>query len=199
MTIKKTNRSMPHAAPAVSRAAFGAAWGTALVALALLGACSADATGHCPSASSEGGVLAPLGACTSEDQSRGGSGGTASGGGAASGGASTYANFATVTQIVQVKCGGSGCHSGGGQAPLLLGVDNAALLSTLKSYVVKDCGNHVLVKPGSPDDSAFYLVQKGACGQKLPQMPLGCSDETCTPPDYVEGVRQWIANGAPAQ
>lgn len=191
---------MPHAAAGVSRAAFGASvLAVLLAALALLGACSADATRNCPPASRGDGVLAPLGACTADNESRGGSGGASTGGASATGGASQYANFATVTQIVQVKCGGSGCHSGGGQAPLLLGVDNATLLSTLKSYVVKDCGNHVLVKPGSPDDSAFYLVQKGACGQKLPQMPLGCSDETCTPPDYVEGVRQWIANGALAQ
>jgi hypothetical protein len=26
-------------------------------------------------------------------------------------------------------------------------------------------------------------------------MPLGCVDN-CTPADYLEGVRQWIANGA---
>jgi hypothetical protein len=27
-------------------------------------------------------------------------------------------------------------------------------------------------------------------------MPFGCVDQ-CTPPDYLEGIRQWILNGAP--
>jgi len=27
-------------------------------------------------------------------------------------------------------------------------------------------------------------------------MPFGCMDQ-CTPPDYLEGIRQWILNGAP--
>ena len=54
----------------------------------------------------------------------------------------------------------------------------------------------MLVRPGSPEESSFLLVQRGgACGA-LDQMPFGCVD-TCTPPDYLEAVRQWIANGAP--
>jgi hypothetical protein len=135
-----------------------------------------------------------------------GSGGAAGGAGAGgssgtgdnsgSGGASSqYANFATVSQIVQVKCGGSSCHNGDTQ-PSMVGLSDAKLYTTLTTFVSKLCGNRVLVKPGSPDQSAFYLAQEGQCGDALPQMPLGCVD-TCTPPDYLDGIRQWIANGAP--
>ena len=139
-----------------------------------------------------------------------GSGGTASSGGAGSGGASAtggssglggsssqYANFATVSEIVQAKCGGSGCHNGD-TPPSMVGISDAKLYTLLTTFVSKLCGNRVLVKPGSPDQSAFYLAQEGLCGNTLSQMPLGCVDN-CTPVDYLDGVRQWIANGAPQQ
>jgi hypothetical protein len=29
-------------------------------------------------------------------------------------------------------------------------------------------------------------------------MPKGCVDN-CTPPDYLDGIKQWIAAGAPKQ
>jgi len=96
---------------------------------------------------------------------------------------------------VQAKCGGSGCHNEG-TSPNLVGISDANLYTLLKTYVSVFCGNRVLVKPGSPNESAFYLAQTGQCGDALPQMPLGCVDD-CTPADYLEGVRQWIANGAP--
>lgn len=112
--------------------------------------------------------------------------------GADSGGGSPYANFAAIREIVSFKCGGAGCHSGEREPRL---VDEAKLYSTLTSYVSQRCGNRLLVKPGSPEESAFYLAQKGLCGTTLPQMPLGCVDN-CTPSDYLEGVRQWIVNGA---
>jgi hypothetical protein len=104
------------------------------------------------------------------------------------------ANFATMHEIVFTLCGGSGCHQPGDTLPTLL--DDAKLYSTLTSYVAKKCGNRVLVKPGSPEDSAFYLAQAGRCGDTLSRMPFGCVDQ-CTPPDYLEGIRQWIQNGAP--
>jgi hypothetical protein len=77
-------------------------------------------------------------------------------------------------------------------------VNDAQLYATLTSFVAKRCGNRTLVKPGSPEDSAFYLAQRGQCGTDLPLMPLGCVDN-CTPPEYVEAVRQWISLGAPPQ
>jgi hypothetical protein len=112
--------------------------------------------------------------------------------GADSGGGSPYANFAAIRDIVTFKCGGAGCHSGEREPRL---VDEAKLYTTLTTYVAQRCGNRLLVKPGAPEESAFYLAQHALCGTNLPQMPLGCVDN-CTPPDYLEGVRQWIANGA---
>lgn len=97
-------------------------------------------------------------------------------------------------EIVFTLCGGSGCHQPGDTPPALL--DDAKLYSTLTTFVSKKCGNRVLVKPGSPEDSAFYLAQAGQCGSSLAKMPFGCVDQ-CTPPDYLEGIRQWILNGAP--
>jgi hypothetical protein len=114
--------------------------------------------------------------------------------GADSGGGSPYANFAAIRDIVSFKCGGSGCH--GEREPRL--VDDAKLYSTLTTYVSQRCGNRLLVKPGSPQESAFYLAQNALCGPTLEKMPLGCVDN-CTPSDYLEGVRQWIANGASQQ
>ena len=61
----------------------------------------------------------------------------------------------------------------------------------------------MLVKPCEPDESAFYRAQAGPCegvgGMALAQMPFGCMPEyaNCTPADKLEGIRQWIANGAP--
>jgi len=97
-------------------------------------------------------------------------------------------------EIVFTLCGGSGCHQPGDTPPSLL--DDAKLYSTLTTFVSTKCGNRVLVKPGSPQDSAFYLAQAGQCGNGLAQMPFGCVDQ-CTPPDYLDGIRQWILNGAP--
>jgi hypothetical protein len=128
----------------------------------------------------------------------GGMGGAGTGGAAGTGGSSSeLANFATVREIVSVTCGGSDCHQPGGTPPALL-VDDAKLFSTLTTFVSKKCGNRVLVKKGSPQDSAFYLAQAGLCGDSLPRMPLGCVDR-CTPTDYLEGIRQWIVNGAPQE
>ena len=124
-----------------------------------------------------------------------GAGGASALGGTSGAGGSSLANFATIHDIVFTLCGGSGCHQPGDTPPAML-VDDAKLHATLTSFVSQLCGNRVLVKPGSPQDSAFYLAQAGECGPSLPQMPLGCVDN-CTPPNYLEGVRQWIANGAP--
>lgn len=76
-------------------------------------------------------------------------------------------------------------------------VDDASLYTTLTTFVSPMCGNRVLVKPCAPDESAFYLAQRGQCGT-LDKMPKGCVD-LCTPDNYLEGVRQWIANGAPKE
>jgi hypothetical protein len=119
------------------------------------------------------------------------------------GGASPYANFATIQQIVQLKCGGSSCHNSGLQNPMFQ--DDSNLYSALTTDKAPDCMNYLLVKAGAPSQSAMYLAISGAC-PCVPQMPNGCMggdpngpEYSCLPPDYIEGVRQWIANGAPQQ
>lgn len=134
-----------------------------------------------------------------------GSGGTGSGGATASGGGSgtsPLATWANVRDVVENGCHGSDCHVQGEQEPFLLGLNATSLSDTdlytkLTTFKADLCGNRVLVKPGAPDDSAFYLAQAGKCGA-LPQMPFGCKPEydNCTPMDQLEGIRQWIAAGA---
>lgn len=123
--------------------------------------------------------------------------------GAGAGGSPQNATFATVGQIVMYKCGGSSCHNSGTQNPSL--ANDSTLYTTLTTAKAPDCMNYSLVNPGSPDQSALYLVLAGACGC-VPQMPNGCTggdptspNYSCLPPDYIEGVREWIANGAPQQ
>jgi hypothetical protein len=134
---------------------------------------------------------------------RGGGGHSGSGGvsGAGTGGAGVsctpgssagLANFAGVTEVLHFYCGGAGCHNET-QAPKFF--DDAGLYTMLTTYTVAKCGGRVLVKPCKPEESALYLVQKGQC-EGVEKMPKGCID-TCTVPDDLEAVRQWIANGAP--
>jgi hypothetical protein len=134
-----------------------------------------------------------------------GSGGQAGNGSAATGGAagaSPYANFTTIQQIVQYKCGGSSCHNSV-QNPMFM--DDSNLYSALTTSKAPDCMNYLLVKAGDPTHSAMYLAISDAC-PCVPQMPDGCTGGdpngptySCLPPDYIEGVRQWIANGAHQQ
>lgn len=132
---------------------------------------------------------------------QGSGGATASGGVTGSGGANGFggaptsplATFTTMREIVNVTCGGGGCHNDETK-PML--VDDATLYTTLTTYKAAKCGNRVLVKPGAPAESAFYLAQAAMCGATLARMPSGCVDN-CTPPDYLEGIRQWIVAGAP--
>jgi len=180
-----------------NRSSLTAAMFMGLTVLVAAGACTSNgdtgATGGAGSGGSPGGAGTGAG--------RAGSGGTAGGGASAScsaghsgGSPSDLADFATVRMIVQVQCGGPGCHNDS-QSPHM--VDDANLYATLTTFVSPRCGNRVLVKPCAPEESAFYLAQRGQCGT-LDKMPKGCTD-LCTPDNYLEGVRQWIANGAPKQ
>jgi hypothetical protein len=118
-----------------------------------------------------------------------------SGGAMGFGGAPTspLGNWATMREIVGVTCGGGGCHNDN-TMPMM--VDDATLYTTLTTYKATKCGNRLLVKPGAPQESAFYLAQAAMCGSTLARMPSGCVDN-CTPDEYLEGIRQWIAAGAP--
>jgi len=124
-----------------------------------------------------------------------------------SSGTSALATWANVRDVVDGQitggCYGSDCHVQGDREPYLLALQaiplsDADLYNKLTSYKTVLCGQRVLVKPCAPDESSFYLAQAGTCGD-VPQMPFGCvpAYDNCTPADKLEGIRQWIANGAP--
>jgi hypothetical protein len=124
---------------------------------------------------------------------------------AGSSGTSALATWANVRDVVDNTCFGSDCHIQGDREPYLLGLSaaplgDAALYTKLTTYTTTTlCMTRPLVKPCAPDESAFYLAQAGMCGATLPYMPFGCSPayQNCTSADKLEGIRQWIANGAP--
>jgi hypothetical protein len=130
-----------------------------------------------------------------------------------SSGTSTLATWANVSDVVNGNNGGKGCfgpdcHVTGDHEPYMIGIGSvpladADLYRKLTTYKTTTCGARQLVKPCSPNDSAFYLAQAGTgtmgmC-DGIVRMPLGCDPayDQCTPDDMLEGIRQWIANGAP--
>jgi len=154
-------------------------------------------------------ALGTAGACVPDDTveppGTGGSGPVSCGGAS---GTSELATWANVRDIIEgsspppMGCFGADCHTAGDRKPTLLGLNStplsdAVLYDTLTTFKTTKCGKRVLVKPCAPDDSAFYLVQANKCGD-MPRMPFGCLPEfeNCTPADKLEGIRQWIANGA---
>src|SRR6476620_8164613 len=152
-------------------------------------------------------ALGTIGACLPEGGKLdpGIGGGTAGTGPISCGGAtgtSALATWANVRDVVDNTCFGSDCHTTGDRAPTLLAISSAPLsdadlYKTLTTYKTTKCGQRVLVKPCSPDESAFVIAQAGTCGDVL-QMPFGCLPQydNCPPADKLEGIRQWIANGA---
>jgi hypothetical protein len=149
-------------------------------------------------------ALGTTGACLPEagqiDTGAGGSGMISCGG---SSGTSTLATWANVHDVVDNTCFGSDCHTQGDREPILLGLSSAALsdadlYNKLTGYRTALCQQRMLVKPCAPEESAFYLALAGMCSD-LPQMPFGCMPQydNCTPTEKLEGIRQWIANGAP--
>jgi len=120
-------------------------------------------------------------------------------------GTSTLATWANLRDVVDNSCHGSECHTTGENQPYLLATGAVPLSDTdlynkLTTYkTTTSCGMKMLVDPCAPDQSALYLAQNGMCGVGLPYMPFGCSPayDNCTPADKLEGIRQWIANGAP--
>jgi hypothetical protein len=61
-----------------------------------------------------------------------------------------------------------------------------------------DCGSIPLVTPGDPEKSALIMVLSGPCSDDLERMPRGCTDVDghCVPPEYIDALAQWIAEGA---
>ena len=164
-------------------------------------------------------LLYPVGACMPDGQYvRPGDGGSSGTGGtgtvpACTGVPSTSdkATWENVKFIVNGDpyagggCFGSDCHTQGDREPYLFGLNSvplsdADLYTKLTTYTSKTetCAGRPLITPCQPDQSLFYKIQTGGCGD-LEQMPFGCKPEydNCTPADKLEGLRQWIAKGAP--
>lgn len=151
-------------------------------------------------------VLAGLGACAGDPASNTGLGGSSgqsgTGGGAScnpggAGGTSSFATWSGVKTVIGFYCGGAGCHNEG-QPPNYFPDNDATLYRTLMEYRVTNCGGRVLVKPCAPEESAFYRAQtEPPMCDPLPRMPFGCGPGSCTSPEDLEDVRQWIAKGAP--
>jgi len=127
------------------------------------------------------------------------------------GGAEIPATFDTLKLILtmnQINCTGSDCHGGVTQRiDLRPSVDG--LYERLTTTTSEVCGK-LIVSPGYPDESALLQVLTTGCGnvvpnceigvECIPRMPIECTEGVdCIPPDYIEALRQWIANGAPAQ
>ncbi|WP_437852492.1 hypothetical protein [Sorangium sp. So ce363] len=171
-------------------------------------------------------ILSPLPGCSDDpdDTGAGGAGGTEAGstsasvsassavgsggsGGAGSTSASTGGDggstgsgsgqeptFETLQFVIQNACFGAGCHNDD-MNPLNLMVDGE-LHMRVSSHVTKNCGD--LVDTENPEESALIKILKGPCGG-TPRMPLECvndGDAKCIPPDYIEALTQWIADGA---
>lgn len=128
------------------------------------------------------------------------------------------ASWAAIKDVV-ATCAGADCHEKGGDRPPFLinelgggPLPDAELYSTLTTFQSPKCGGLALVKPCAPDESAFYLSQvvqssSASCMKHYIgffRMPFGCEDNPeallpCTQPPALEGIRQWILNGAPMQ
>jgi hypothetical protein len=162
-------------------------------------------------------LLAPLGACLPSAGEVTGAGGSSGGGAGGTGGpitcaggspgTSDKANWTTVRDVVDITCTGADCHATGDREPYMIGLtgplSDADLYNKLTTYKAAKCGDRVMVKPCAPEESAFYRAQAGMCegtaGVALAYMPFGCMPiyDNCTAADLLEGIRQWIAKGAP--
>jgi hypothetical protein len=153
-----------------------------------------------------GGVLAVGGAnggVTGGSRSGGGAGGSLGGGsgiagqggssqgGATMSGGAVAVSFLEVENIIGNNC--ASCHID--QRPDLT-TTGTALHSTLLSTVVKQCGNHKLVVPNDPTNSAVIELVTNECNGFF--MPTSCSDPVCLVPNEFEKLTTWISLGAKA-
>jgi len=159
-------------------------------------------------------LLAAFGGCAPTGTIPTGTGGTGGTGMVACGGSpgtSPKGNWAGVREAVDLSCQGSDCHTQGDREPILFGLtgplSDDVLYTKLTTFVAARCMGRMMVKPCAPDESAFYLAQKGLCegggggDGPLPYMPFGCDPkyDNCTSQELLDGVRDWIAKGAPRQ
>lgn len=141
------------------------------------------------------------GVSTSSAVGSGGSGGagstsasTGGDGGSTGSGSGQAPTFETLHFVIQNACFGAGCHNDDMNA-LDLMIDEE-LHMRVSSHTTKNCG--ALVNLDNPEESALIKILKGPCGA-TPRMPLECvndGDAKCIPPDYIEALTQWIADGA---
>ncbi|HET7540005.1 MAG TPA: hypothetical protein VFK05_09035, partial [Polyangiaceae bacterium] len=184
-----------------------AAGGTAAGGTAAGGAPAGGSAGSVSVAGSAGSVSAGGSAGGS---SVGGSAGSVSAAGSAGtgGGAAVEASFATVKNMIKMKCSsGAGCHTEPGN-PLQM-PDNDQLYTKVTTYTTQHCG--ALVNKTTPAQSAIVKVLQGECGtgnMTTPRMPFqSCvvgdtdvgPDAPCIPPDTIAAIQTWIAKGAPQQ
>ncbi|WP_437960473.1 hypothetical protein WME76_13055 [Sorangium sp. So ce119] len=140
---------------------------------------------------------------TSSSVGSGGAGSTSASSGGDGGGGSTGSGnavaptFDTVKFVIErTSCFGAGCHNDDLNA-LDLKVDGE-LRTRLTTHISENCGNLPIVNPGKPEESALVKILKEPCGD-TPRMPIECvndGDAKCVPPDYIEAIEQWIADGA---
>ena len=96
--------------------------------------------------------------------------------------------YSDVSSIFDESCGGSACHTDGGEGGgTPLDVDLDALVD-VPSEQDEDV---VLISPGSPDDS--YLMRKILGTGSQSQMPLGGTMSSCD----MDTIERWIEDGAP--
>jgi len=115
-------------------------------------------------------------------------------------------NFETMVVVATqnpLNCSSSDCHGGVEER---LDLRQTGLYDELLSWNSELCGKPV-ISPGNPDNSALIQVLTTGCGdvkpdcvigtECIPRMPLECEEGVdCIPPDYIEALRQWIADGA---
>ncbi|WP_433936462.1 hypothetical protein AB3662_17440 [Sorangium cellulosum] len=161
-----------------------------------------DDTGAGGAGGSDSGSTSTSGS-TSSSVGSGGAGSTSASSGGDGGGGSTGSGngvaptFETVKFVIErTSCFGAGCHNDD-LNPLDLMVDGE-LRTRLTTHISENCGNIPIVNPGKPEESALVKILKEPCGD-TPRMPIECvndGDAKCVPPDYIEAIAQWIADGA---
>jgi hypothetical protein len=174
----------------------GGSAGTAGSTAGASGSPTAGAGGSTAGSAGSGGSAGSSAGAPSGGGGAGGAGGGGGGGGAGGGGGmAVEASFNTLKSIIQMSCFGGLCHDLP-EHPLQLKVDDK-LYTTLTTHMTDGCG--ILVKPGSPQESALIKLLKGPCGD-IERMPSGkCfvdGDEGCVSPEKIAALEEWITQGA---
>ncbi|HCP46804.1 MAG TPA: hypothetical protein DIU15_12230, partial [Deltaproteobacteria bacterium] len=107
--------------------------------------------------------------------------------------------FADVFAVVQDRC--SVCHGGAAHSTGLAYDGDPSLLYALLVGIPSFQSPAVdRIEPGQPELS--YVIHKlegthGGVGGSGYRMPYGCSGALCLDAATIDGIRSWIADGAP--